>query len=204
MYSPVGFRLIDELSGRALIGGFKATLDIRIGTNFRATDSRAVTTASGVVAYPGLGRASQPVGAPRHYRFRVAAEFYRPLYLENSDGLEFDAPWYSDDAPPVPLPSFPQDVAFAPAASYPFASHISVLRGRVVDAAGVPVENAKVVESTHERVLTDQRGAFCLPLRWAPSRVPVAIDASDRAGRTGTIVVTLPVDLGRGQTITIN
>jgi hypothetical protein len=62
-----------------------------------------------------------------------------------------------------------------------------------------------VMDAGSERAATDERGSFALALRTANNGVPVAITASHpRSGRTGSIQVTLPADLGRSQTIQVS
>jgi hypothetical protein len=204
MFAPIGEQLVDDLTGEPPLGGVRAHLDLKVGAAFIPTDIRALVTASGVLTYPALGRVARPASVtPRHYRLRVDADYYRPLYLASADGLEFDASPYDDATPPAVIPAGAQDMVLAPSTAYPFPAYVSVLRGIVRDGGGKPVVNALVVEGPRERVLTDERGAFSLPLRWAPKGVPVPIDASDRLGRTGSISVQLPGSLETGQAITI-
>jgi hypothetical protein len=92
-----------------------------------------------------------------------------------------------------------------PAPNYPFASHIPVLRGVVVDASGNPVANAYVTQSTTERAITDSRGTFALPLRWVPANTATEIDATDqRTGRTGSTSIQIPAALNSSQKISIS
>ena len=141
---------------------------------------------------------------PRHYRFRLVARLYRPFYGANSDGIEFDAFPYSDIEPPSVFATHLTDVVLTPSPAYPFPTHVPVLRGVVVDLAGDPVRDAVVSEGNRERVLTDERGEFALPLRWVADNVATPIDAEDqRTGRTGTIVIVLPGALGISQTMTV-
>jgi hypothetical protein len=97
------------------------------------------------------------------------------------------------------------DTPLLPAPNYPFASHIPVLRGVVVDAAGNPVPNAYVTQGSNERALTDARGTFALPLRWVQANTAVPIDATDqRTGRSGSISIQIPGALNSSQKIPIN
>jgi len=205
-YCPVGLHLLDALTNDAPLGKITAYLDLRdAGGTFRQTDIPAIKTPSGVVCYPGLERHADVAGlAPRHYRVRIAADFYVPLYLSTADGIEFDAYPFNDANPPAVIVHLAQDVYLTPAPNYPFPGHIPVLRGIVVDAANKPIPNALVTQGAPaERAVTDSRGTFALPLRLAPQGVPVAIDAVNRAAHVGTINVTLPGDLERNQTIQI-
>jgi hypothetical protein len=208
LYSPIGLRLLDEITGAAPIGWTRAELDVQDGAAWRTTDIESARSGSGIVAYPGLGRqrevAAQP---PRHYRVRISAEFYRPLYRATTDAIEFDAYPYNDANAPadvVPAPQ-PMDVTLAPAANYPFGSNVPVLRGIVTDqVTGAPVRDVEVMVRNLELVLTDDDGLFALPMRFTPPNVPTPIDAMDlRSGRVGNITVTLPAALHQSQTIAV-
>jgi phage portal protein BeeE len=206
LYSPVGLRPLDELTGAPPIGSVTVALDVRASDgSWQPTDLSEVRTSSGVITYPGLERHVDPTGlAPRRYRVRLAADFYIPNYQSTSDGIEFDAYPYNDQSPPTRIVRIPSDTLLLPAPNYPFSSYLIVLHGLVVDAAGNPVQDALVTQGAKERALTTARGAFALPLRWVAPDASVEIDASDqRTGRTGSIQVQLPAALYSNQTITI-
>jgi hypothetical protein len=205
LFSPVGLRLLDGMTGAGPIGRVDAFLDVRDGTAWRATGIQAVRTPSGVVAYPGLERRADVSGPPRHYRVRITADFYRPFYpLATLGGFEFDAfPW-NDAHPPRSTAQASQDVRLAPSPGYPFPAFVPVLRGRVLDVAGKPVADAEV-SFDPERVLSDDRGELALPLRFAAPGVTLRIEAvHNPTGRTGSLDVTLPGALGKSQTISIS
>lgn len=207
LYSPVGLRLVDELTGTAPLGKTEALLEVRdLGGSWRATDIRDTRSLSGIVCYPGLERHASTAGVgSRHYRVRIVAEFYVPLYRRNSEGIEFDAFPYNDTNAPQVIVRLPQDAVLTPGPNYPFETHVPVLRGKVVDNTGAVVPDAVVTQGVRERVLTDRRGTFALPLRWVPENTPTAIDAADeRTARVGTINVQVPDALGRNQTIQIS
>ena len=64
--------------------------------------------------------------------------------------------------------------------------------------------NAEVSFGVQERVLTDERGSFCLPLRWPPLSGAITIDALDhRTGLSDSINITLPGDLAHGHLLTV-
>jgi hypothetical protein len=195
------------MTGAAPIGWTRADLELQRAGSWIATNIRGTRTAGFVVAYPGLGRQSVVAGPSRHYRVRLTAEFYRPLFLATVDGVEFDAPPFNDANPPVPITTLPTDVLLAPSTNYPFPAHIPVVRGVVLDSTAQPVSNVYVESLNLERVLTDETGSFALPMRFMPLNVPLAIDATDQRStpnRVGQISVTLPADLGQSQTITIS
>jgi hypothetical protein len=206
LYSPLGLRLVDEFTGNSPLGPVRAFLDRRDDAGvWRATGISSVTTPGGVLTYPGLERRREPAGQPaRRYRVRIEADLYRAFYRAQFDGREFDAFPFNDTTPPSTVAAMPQEELLVPSSSYPFPTHVRVLRGSVVDAAGDPVADVIVSQGGLERVLTDERGAFALPLRWAQEGVPLPVDAIDqRTGRTGMKNVTLPQDLGSNQEITI-
>jgi hypothetical protein len=204
LFSPVGLRLVDDFTGRAPIGRVSATLDRQVSPGvWEPTSIASVLTPSSILTWPGLGRDSEPLTAPtRRYRARLQAEQYRPDYLQSADGLEFDAPPWDDQHDPVPVTAGPQDVYLHPAPGYGFPTWVRVLRGLVEDAAGGPVANVLVRQAAAERALSDERGTFALPLRWASTGLVVdAVDA--RTGRSGSHVLNLPSDLQTSVTITI-
>ncbi|CAB3778748.1 hypothetical protein LMG28614_00713 [Paraburkholderia ultramafica] len=205
VYSPIGFRPIDELTGDTPLGNVTCSLFLEEAPGiWRLTDLRPVQSVSGVLTFPGLGRSAVVAGGlPRHYRADLDAEFYLPFYAAQSDGIEFDVFPFNDDNPPAQFSKIPQTVVLVPAPSYPFPAHLRVLRGVVRDAAG-PVANVEVVRGNTERVLSDAQGSYALPLRLTPDNVPATIDAIDhRANRHGQITITLPADLGKNNPITI-
>lgn len=204
LYSPLGLRLVDEFTGKAPVGTVHARLERQVALGeWVATELKSVHTPSNVLTWPGLGRQSDPQSAtPRRYRVRVEAELYRPSYLETDDGLEFDAPPWDAWHEPVPITRGPVDLYLFPASTYAFPTWVRVLRGLVEGAAGEPVPNALVHQGAVEKVLSDERGTFSLPLRWATSGA--VIDATDaRTGRTGAHTLSLPADLESCLTITI-
>jgi hypothetical protein len=207
MISPVGLRLLDELTNQPPLGAVQAALDILdAGGNWQQTDTQPVFTPSAVISYPGLERHTVVTGLPtRTYRVRLSADLYIPYYLINSDGIQFQAYPYNDDNPPAVVATLPIDTPLLPAPNYPYVSHIPVLRGEVVDPAGHPVPNAYVTQGNKERALTDARGTFALPLRWVQANTPTTIDATDqRTGRVGSISIQLPAALNSSQKISIS
>lgn len=207
LYSPVGLRLLDELTSEAPLGSVQVILEILDpNATWRKTDILEARTPSGVIAYPGLERHQDITGLqPQQYRVKLSADYYIPYYQGTGDGIEFTADPYSDTQPPANVVVISTDTPLLPASNYPFASYIPVLRGVVVDAANNPVPNVFVTQGNLERVLTDSRGTFALPLRWVALNTPVTIDANDqRTNRTGQIQIQLPASLGTNQTISIH
>lgn len=207
VYSPVGLRLLDELANQAPLGSVQAVLDIQDpGGAWRTTDIKDNRTPGAVVTYTDLERHAVVTDLqPRQYRVRLTADYYIPYYRINADGIVFTAYPYNDANPPTQIVRIPTDLPLLPAPNYPFASHIPVLRGTVVDAARKPVRDASVTQGNNERALTDVQGRFALPLRWVQPNVAVPIDAADqRTGRTGFINIQIPAALGKNQTISIS
>jgi hypothetical protein len=208
LLSPIGFRLIDDLTGTAPVGRVSCMLDRRDASGqWVPTDVRPQRTAGGIVIFPGLSRTTRRdvAGLPaQSYRARFSADFYIPVYRVTQDGVTFDAAPYNDEVEPANPRRVPLDVMLAPAPGYPFAPEMRVLRGAVTGPPG-PVGDAEVARGNTERVLTDPQGCYALPLRQEKLHVPIVIDATDhRGGRVGQITVTLPDALGSDQRIAIS
>jgi hypothetical protein len=205
LYSPIGIQLIDEFTGTEPLGRTTAALDRLENGQWRPTTVTATRTATGAITYPALERRADLIGGPRRYRVRIEAEFYSPFYMGFSDGIEIDAYPYNDSNPPHVVTRLPQAVALLPAPNYPFAPHVRVVRGEVVDlVTRDPVASASVALGNLERVLADRQGRFALPVRFAPTAGQIAIDAQDqRTGRAGQYLLTLPDGLAHSHTLTI-
>jgi hypothetical protein len=207
LYSPVGLRVLDELTNQRPLGMVKAVLDVlAAGGNWRQTSVRPVWTPGFVLSYPGLGRHANVTGLPvQKFRVRIIADLYIPFYQASADGIPFNVYPYNDDNPPAVITGLAIDTPLVPCPNYPFQNHIPVLRGVVVDPAGNKVPNAYVTQSNKERALTDKRGTFALPLRWVKANTPTPIDATDqRTGRTGSITIQIPAALNSNQKISIS
>jgi hypothetical protein len=206
-YSPVGLRLLDELTNQPPIGNVTAYLDIKnSGGTWQVTNITGARNSDAVLSYPDLERHGVVAGlSPRQYRVRLSADFYIPYYRLNAEGIVFTAYPFNDSNPPAQVVTVPTDTVLLPASNYPFAPNIPVLRGIVVDATGKTVRDVSVTQGNTERAITDEKGNFALPLRWAQSNVNVPIDATDqRTGHTGSINIQLPADLGKSHIISIS
>ncbi len=207
LFSPIGLRLLDEITGVVPYGKVKISLDFKEEKgNWKATDIKPVVTYSGVIIYPGLGRSAEVANRSTcFYRIRLNAEFYRPLYPAGTEGYEFEVFPFNHANPPQKIVEHIQNAFLTPTANYPFPTHIYVLHGDVRDATGIKVVDALVTEGTKERVLTDERGVFGLPLRWVQKNSPIHITARDRENkRTGGLSIMVPKDLGKNNTIIIS
>lgn len=207
MLSPVGLRLIDDVTSREPLGKTGCVLFVEDPPGqWRKTDLRPPRSAGGFFIFPGLGRSREVTGQPsRRYRAMVTAEFYRPFYPTLDGGVEFDVFPYNDDQPPAQPPQ-PLSLVLVPATNYPFPAHLRVLRGHVLDAAGGPVSNAEVSHNVNERVLTGEDGAYALPFRAnTQNNIQLHILAEDHVNSEhGEIAVTLPADLGIQHDISIS
>src|SRR5687768_17951079 len=77
LYSPIGLRLLDDITGKNPFGPVTAFLDRQTPSGgWFDTKIKAVMTPSGYVTYPGLERHPETLGGPRRYRCRIEAEFY--------------------------------------------------------------------------------------------------------------------------------
>src|SRR5687767_12932981 len=97
LYSPIGLRLVDDMTGNMPLGHVRVLLDRRDPAgNWQETKIKAVMTPSGNLTYPGLERHPDLSGPARRYRARIEADLYGPLYRATLDGIEFDAFPYND------------------------------------------------------------------------------------------------------------
>jgi len=220
LYAGLGVQLVDEFESvpsqglEALaIGWVAIDLEIDDGGVWRAIDRVPTRTASGVLWFPYLERTADARGGqPRKYRVRVAAQFYTPRYQFDAEGVELEVAPYDDVNPPAFVPAMAQRIGLLPAATYPYANQIPVLRGEVVDPAGAPIVNALVSWSDAvlqtDAVLSDADGEFNLPMRRAPRDLPIDIHAErpppPAGGRSGTTIIRIPQDLSSFHTIQIS
>lgn len=221
LYSSAWFIPLDEVTGRVRTAGVTAELD-RFDDAANAwlpEDVRAVRTPSAAIAYPGLGRR----GAPGRYRVRFGAAGFAPLYPADDEpfaadvvGVEFRTFPYDETRPPAEFAE-PRVVRLLPGAAFPYGPGVRTVFGVVVDGATrAPVANALVTaEGTtggdgvawRERTLTDATGVFRLALRWggAPEGgdETFPLVATERPGRTGSLLIRLPADRPRRHVIEI-
>jgi hypothetical protein len=232
LYSPAWFVPFDDFARRVRTVGVTVRLDRFDDGRWVPQDVEAVRTPSAAIAYPGLGRRGEPWAAqPERHRARFEALGYQPLYPADDEpfsadiaGVEFLVYPYDDSFPPA-VPAEPRLVRLLPATSFPYPPRQRTVHGVVVTAGTeAPVANALVeaqgrtsgdLVPWHERTLSDAQGAFRLPLRWegekAAKPVPdgqvaeetFTLLATERPGRTGSLVVRLPQGTDRRHVIEI-
>jgi hypothetical protein len=163
---------------------------------------------SGDVAFPGLGRAREPdlVGV-RRFRVTVQATGYRTVYPPPGSALVVDVASWSPNRPPT-TSAVPFVLPLLPATDYPFPPGTPLMNGRVENQAAEAVQDAEVsatvvvgTETLRERVHSDERGGFRLPLRWAAGATQV--DAT-KDTLTGSVTITVPTDLSTTHVITVS
>ena len=204
-FSGVAIELLDEFTGAQAIGTFNLTMDFQVGADWRETTIKPNRNASGIFVYTGLGKTFDPAAAPTfRVRVRIDAQYYRPGFQATDAGLEFDVPTYNDAVPPILTPLIPETVMMWPRANYPFAAHIRTIKGRVRNAGGDAMANAQLAADGVERVMTDESGAYTLPLRWQAQTTAVNVGVTHlRSGLSASRVFNLPADLSGNQDITI-
>ncbi|MCG0288564.1 carboxypeptidase-like regulatory domain-containing protein [Streptomyces sp. PSAA01] len=227
LHSPAWFIPFDDYARRVRGAGVTVQLDRYEDGDWLPLDDLAVRTPSAAFAYPGLGRCAEPWAArPRRHRARFAAVGYQPLYPADGQpfsaalvGVEFLVHPY-DDAHPPPAVTEPRLVRLLPGVSFPYPPGLRTVHGAVVDAATRSPIAGALVEATgrtgrdltpwHERTLTDAAGAFRLALRWEGEKADehaieetFRLQATERPGRSGSLVVRLPQDIERRHVIEI-
>ncbi|MCC4317718.1 MULTISPECIES: carboxypeptidase-like regulatory domain-containing protein [Streptomyces] len=227
LYSPAWLIPYDDFARRVRAAGVSVQLDRYDDGEWLPLDDMAVRTPGAAFAYPGLGRCAEPWAArPRRHRARFAADGYQPLYP--ADGRPFSAALVGveflvhpyDDAHPPTVVTEPRLVRLLPSVSFRYPPGLRTVHGAVVDAAtGAPIPNALVeagghtsrdLTPWHERTLSDPAGAFRLALRWEGEKADehaveetFHLQATERPGRSGSLVVRLPQDTERRHVIEI-
>ncbi len=188
---------VDEFTGERPLDKPTLVIEREVSAGvWTRLEQEPVRTPSGILAFLRLERRRAATGVPPvNYRFTLESPLYVPAFRQTKDWESTTvAPWDDVGVPSSPV-SQPLRVPLYPSIAYPFDPSIPVIRGTVRDSAGRPVRDALVSESGRERVLTDERGQYALPLRWLAAGVAAPIDAKDRQGRTVSVNVTLPTSL---------
>lgn len=223
LYSPVWLIPVDILTAATPSSMPRVALDLFADGRWIPVGRQPIVGPSGVISFPGLGRVREPLTAtPQRYRARFDADPYDPvrpdlslpLYRSQLDGLEFLASPYDDENPPA-SEATPTVVELSPTIAYTFPHDVPVLYGQVVatDETTVPdvlVEASLPVpplpQPLTERTITDRRGAFVLPLRWARADANTVVTATDlrsAVARRGDIRVRYPAGLPGNHVIEI-
>jgi hypothetical protein len=204
-FAGVALDLRDEYAITGAFGDIRLTLDLQEGADWRETTLTPVRNSGGIFVYTGIGRHVDPAVTPQFRgRVRIEAEFYRPGFQAIEDAIVFDVPTYNDGVPPAFTPLNPQTVLMLPTAGYPFPGYVRRIGGRVLNALGTPMPNALIEADVVERVISDERGAFTLPLRWqAPVGAVNVVVAHPRSGLGAIKVFNLPGDLAGNQDIIV-
>ena len=105
LYSPVGFRLVDDLSGQPPFGALDIALDVQDGTEWRPVDRDAVMTASGVIIFPGLGLTPDTTQPAQPYRIRLQSPYYRPLFRTEGGSDCLRTRWSQAAPTATPMPA---------------------------------------------------------------------------------------------------
>ena len=206
LYSQIGLRLIDEFTGEYPAFPVEVEIEKQLSTGEWVAPFPAVEpkiTPSGNITFPGLGlNVNAGVAPDVQYRVRLSAKEFLPEYLMNDNALYFAVRPYDHTTPPAVIPPLPQTVMLLPTANYPYPGHVRVVRGVTTNLGTTnDVPYVEVTEGMRERVLSDSRGIFALPLRWPTFSGGVTIDAVDhRTGLTDSLALTLPADLHSSHT----
>ena len=168
--------------------------------------TRAVRTASGLLAYLKLERKRFAAGLPAvRYRFDITTPLYVPRFKATKDWETTTVPPYDDAGTSPPAPTAPTEVELCPSLLYPFAANVPVIHGAVTEkGTGKPLPNTLVFGGPSPgRSVTDEKGRYALPLIGAAFNTQIVIGATDRLGRQGHANVTLPSALEKAVNITV-
>lgn len=196
--SPVWIQLRDTFTGRPPAGPVSVTLERRTGTTWVALAHPHRLSASGTLAFVGLGRTRDPgaVG-PFDVRVTVVSPGTITEAWNGDPALTTTITPWAPDAPSVP--SLPDSLRLFPGPSYAFPTRTPLLAGRVVDVNGDPVARARVwatetvqAQQLVEEVRSDDDGRFRLPLRWSDGATDIH---AARGAISGAVTVTVPADL---------
>ncbi|MCP2163339.1 carboxypeptidase regulatory-like domain-containing protein [Goodfellowiella coeruleoviolacea] len=226
-YSPAWFVPFDDFARKVRTAGVSVALDRWVNGRWEPQDTPVVRTPSAALAYPGLGRrGGVPPDQVDRYRARFAAAGYRPLYPADDQpftadlvGVEFSVRPHRPDQPPTEEVEA-RLVRLLPSVSFAYPPGVRTVHGVVRDpVANAPVRNALVevrgqqhrdLVSWRERTLSDDTGAFRLALRWEGEKASedaveetFHLHATERPGRTGSLVIQLPRDADAAHVIEI-
>jgi len=201
--TPLWLRLRDTYTGHPP-ADVDVVLERKAGTEWVELPHPHQISSQGDLGFLNLGRAR--AGATGSFDVRITCTAPRTI-AETSTGapaLEATVAIWTDQSPPLPTI---EPISFFPAPDYAFSPATPLLTGRVVDAAGDPVDRARVrvVETfgatlAIEEVRTTPEGWFRLPLRY--SKGPTQVDA-DKGVLTDSMTLVVPDDLRSLPTLTL-
>lgn len=199
LWAGAAAALVDDQTGGFPVGTPTVRIEVqKSATEWLPVAIEPVITNLGTYVFPKLEKRGDARNQLlRKYRLLVEAPGYTPYYRFDREGVVLDVYPFDDNVEPTVPPVRPEIIALYPARDYPFGN-APVIHGEV-KLAGAPVRNA-LVECNGDRVLTDKKGEFTLPMGRSPAQL-VLVDASDNAGHTQSIPVTVPQGLGQFYTI---
>ena len=175
--TPLWLQLRDTYTGRPPTD-VDVVLERKVNTDWVAPAHPHQISSRGDLGFLDLGRG--PRGSAGSFDVRVICTAPRTI-AETSTGapaLETTVAIWTDQSPPVPTL---EPISFFPAPDYPFSPATPLLAGRVVDAAGDPVDRVRVqvvetfgatlvIEEARDNVRRMVPAASALVHRHHPSR----------------------------------
>ena len=202
--SPLWLRLVDSFTGRPPQGPVKVRLELRRGTEWEPLAWPHHLTGGGDLGFVGLGRSARDPAQTFDVRVTVAVPRTQPSTATGAASVTATLSTWSDASPPSPVPT---ELTFFPMTDYSFGANVPLLSGRVLDAAGRPVDRAVVTVTeivrgspVDELTLTDTDGWFRLPVRWSSGATQVDVTSG---ALTGSAAFTVPDDLATVARITV-
>jgi hypothetical protein len=202
--SPVWLRLVDTFTGRRPAGPVQVSLERRDGTAWLPMAVPHQLTEAGDLGFLDLARGRPGDTGSVDVRVGVTSPGTATVFATGDPVLEMTVPIWSEAAPPAPTA---QVVSFVPGQDYRFGPGVPLLAGRVVDAAGAPLDRAaiSVTETVRgspvvEQAMTNADGWFRLPLRWSSGATQVS---ATRGALSGSATITVPDDLDTILTLTL-
>ena len=202
--SPLWLRLRDTYTGRPP-AEVDVILERKVGSDWVVHHHPHQISPQGDLGFLNLGRAPWGLSAGT-FDVRVTCSAPHTIAETSSrtPALETTVTIWTDQSPPAPTV---EPISFFPAPDYTFSPSTPLLTGRVIDAAGDPIDRARVraIESfgatlVIEEARTMPDGWFRLPLRWSSGTTQV--DA-DKGVLTGSIAIVVPDDLRSLPTLTL-
>lgn len=201
--TPLWLRLRDTYTGRPP-AHVDVVLERKVGSDWVTLAHPHQISPQGDLGFLNLGRARW--GSAGAFDVRVSCTAPRTIAetISGKPALETTITIWTDQSPPVPTI---EPISFFPAPDYAFSPSTPLVTGRVVDAAGDPVDRARVrvIETFGARLVIEEArttpdGWFRLPLRWSTGTTQ--LDA-DKGVLTDSIAIVVPDDLRSLPTLTL-